>query len=357
MSVWDEVRGQDVAVDLLRQSVARGRLAHGYAFHGLPGTGRKLVARKLAQSLFCPEVPDDQLDACGACPSCKQVAAGSHPDLLEVGLPQGKKSIPLDVLIGEPEKRGRQGLCYELAMRPLAASRRVAIIDDADLLAVEGANALLKTLEEPPAGAILILIAESPESLLPTIRSRCQPLHFAPLPDEAIVDLLTEQGHETEAVRAIVSVANGSLQTAAQLLDPELRELRDAMRAAVSMTPFNALAASATAQKAIDSLGTDNASQRRVAQLMLRFLVDLLREAIRAVASGGGSPEARRLVDSLDAADDPSRLETLGRMIDRVATAEASIAMMSPLWLVLDGLFDDLGAIRRGVVREMFELG
>ena len=163
MSVWDDVRGQDRVIELLRRSVAGDRLAHGYAFYGPHGCGRRLVASKLAQSLFCPEVPNEQLDACGRCPSCKQLAAGSHPDLLEVGLPPGKRSIPLERLIGEPEKRGREGLCYELAMRPLAADRRIAIIDDADTLAVDGANALLKTLEEPPAGALLILIAESAE--------------------------------------------------------------------------------------------------------------------------------------------------------------------------------------------------
>ena len=119
--------------------------------------------------------------------------------------------------------------------------------------------------------------------------------------------------------------------------------------------PFNALAASATAQKAIDSLGSDNPSQRRIAQLMLRFVVDLLREAMRAeIDPSGASQEAVRLLDSLPV--DADRLELIGRMVDRVVTAEGSIAMMSPLWLVLDGLFDDLGAIRRGAERPMFEL-
>ena len=353
--IWDEVRGQDIAIDLLRRSVQRGRLAHGYAFHGPPGVGRRLVARKLAQALFCEQVPDDDLDACGRCPSCKQIAAGSHPDLLEVGLPPGKKTIPLDALVGEKEKRGREGLCYELAMRPLAAPRRVAIIDDADLLAVEGANALLKTLEEPPAGAILILIAESPESLLPTIRSRCQPLHFVPLPDPVLVDLLVEQGEDATAAESIAPLAGGSLQTARQLLDPELRALRETVRAGIAATPLNAIALSTATQKAVEAMGSDNAAQRRLAQLMLRFVIDLLREAVRSVAAGGGSIEARRLVDSMP--DDPEeRLDLLGRMSDRVVTAESSIAMMSPIWMVLDGLFDDLAALRRGVVREMFEL-
>ena len=354
-SIWSSVRGQDVVIDLLRRSVQRGRLAHGYAFHGPRGSGRRLVAVNLAQSLFCPNVPDDQLDACGDCPSCKQIESGGHPDLLAVKKPSDKKTIPLDVLIGDKEKRGREGLCYELAMRPLAASRRIAIIDDADALAVEGANALLKTLEEPPAGAILILIAESPESLLPTIRSRCQPLHFAPLADTVLVDLLVAEGHEPEAAAAVAPLAGGSLETAGQLLDPELRALRETVRTAVSTTPYNALATAETTKKAIESIGSDATAQRAAAQLLFRFLIDLLRDGIRTIASGDGPTDAGQLVTSLPEGDE-KRLELLGRMIDRVTTAESEIAMMMPLPLCLDGLFDELGVVRRAAEREMIEL-
>ena len=355
MSIWDTVRGQDTAIDLLRRSVQRGRLAHGYAFHGPRGCGRRLVARKLAQSLFCPEVPDNELDACGTCPSCRQIAAGSHPDLLTVAKPADKKTIPLDALIGEPEKRGRQGLCYELSMRPLAAPRRVAIIDDADALAVEGANALLKTLEEPPAGAILILIAESPESLLPTIRSRCQPLHFAPLADAAIVDLLTAAGHDAADAAAVAPLADGSLETAEQLLDPDLRALRETARSGLAAVPYNALAVAESSRKAVEAIGSDAPSQRTAARTLFRFLIDLLRDAVRATITGDGPTDAVALSGSLGG-DDEAKLETLGRLIDRITTAESQIAMMMPVPLCLDGLFDDLGVIRRGADREMLEL-
>ena len=355
MSIWDEVRGQDIAIDLLRRSVQRERLAHGYAFHGPPGSGRKLVARKLAQSLFCPEVPDEALDACGTCPSCKQIAAGSHPDLLEVKKPADKKSIPIDLLIGDREKRGREGLCYELAMRPLAADRRIAIIDDADALAVDGANALLKTLEEPPAGALLILIAESPESLLPTIRSRCQPLHFAPLPDEALIDLLISQGHDAGDAAAVAPLAGGSLETAAQLLDPGLRQVRDDVRAAMTATPFHPLQASERTIKAIETLADDATEKRAITQLTLRFLMDLLRDAMRYAAIGDGPRDAAALVNSLQG-DEAARLETIGRLIDRVRMAEAATAMMMPLPLCMEGLFDELAVLRRGAERTMIEL-
>ncbi|MFT3772273.1 MAG: hypothetical protein QM820_43285 [Minicystis sp.] len=84
-------------------------------------------------------------------------------------------------MVGAPDRRGREGLCHDLSLRPMSANRKVAIIDDADRMNEESANALLKTLEEPPAGSILFLITPSIEPILPTIRSRCQPIRFGPL--------------------------------------------------------------------------------------------------------------------------------------------------------------------------------
>ena len=269
--------------------------------------------------------------------------------------PADKKSIPIDLLIGDREKRGREGLCYELAMRPLAADRRIAIIDDADTLAVDGANALLKTLEEPPAGALLILIAESAESLLPTIRSRCQPLHFAPLTDAVLIDLLVEQGHDAADAAAVAPLAGGSLEAATQLLDPQLRQLRDDVRAAMTATPFHPLQASERTIKAIEAIAGDATEKRAVTQLTLRFLMDLLRDTLRLAATGEGPPDAGKFVASLSG-DEPAKLETIGRLIDRVRMAEAATAMMMPLPLCMEGLFDELAVLRRGAEREMIEL-
>ena len=102
------------------------------------------------------------LDACGHCPACLQAAAGSHPDLETVAKPPDKSFLPLELLIGDKEHRMREGLCYRLSLRPLLGGRKIAVIDDADYLNAEGANSLLKTLEEPPPGSLLILIGTSP---------------------------------------------------------------------------------------------------------------------------------------------------------------------------------------------------
>ncbi len=124
----------------------------------------------------------NQIEACGECRACRGFAAGNWPDFMEIGLPAGKTEIPISLILGESDKRGREGLCFELSMSPQASERRVALINDAHRMNQEGANALLKTLEEPPSHALILLVCDNPDSLLPTIRSRCQVIRFFPLP-------------------------------------------------------------------------------------------------------------------------------------------------------------------------------
>ena len=118
---------------------------------GLPGIGKRTFALKLAQGLLCERVPEERLDPCGECPSCHQVRGADRiPTWRLIGKPADKAFIPLELLIGDAEHRMRAGLCYNIALKPYSGRRKVAIIDDADYLNKEGANCLLKTLEEPP---------------------------------------------------------------------------------------------------------------------------------------------------------------------------------------------------------------
>ena len=354
MSVWNTVRGQDAAVAMLRTSVARGRLAHACAFFGPGGVGRALVARTLAQCLFCPEVPDVELDACGTCGSCKQMQAGTHPDFLSVRKPAGKREIPIDLIAGAKERRGREGLNFELAMRPMSAGRRFALIEDADAMNAESANALLKTLEEPPPGAVMVLIARSPDAVLPTINSRVQPVHFAPLPEDVVAELLvtTQDASRTDAAAA-AAVCGGSLDTASQLLDADLQSLRTAAARALAEDPMNAVAAAAGVIAALDDLGGDAAEKRVRAEWAVRFVVEELRTAARAITLGGDVTDAlqRQLPR-----EESLALEVLSDMVDRCVAAESAIARMTPVPLAIEGLFDDLAAILRRAERPVLEL-
>ena len=117
------------------------------------------------------------------------MSAGTHPDLEIVSKPADKRDIPLAAFIGEDDRRMKEGLCHRIGLKPFMGGRKVAIIDDADFLNPEGANALLKTLEEPPPRSVLILIGTTADKQLPTIRSRSQIIRFRPLPEDSVARL------------------------------------------------------------------------------------------------------------------------------------------------------------------------
>lgn len=334
---------------MFRRAVQRGRTAHAYVLVGPDGVGKRFVARGIAQSLFCERIPDERLDACGECPACKQVRAGTHPDLLTVACPEGKRELPIELIAGSTENRGREGLCRDLALRPMSATRRIALIDDADTMNEESANALLKTLEEPPPGSILFLISPSLDALLPTIRSRCQPLHFAALPEGDVAELLVELGLETDpaAARRVAGLSEGSLATARQLLDPELRKLRDALYEHFAAVEFQSLETAAALVALIEELGADSASQRRHAAWLLRFAVSWCHEALRQLAAGdvadaGVQALVARCGDPLEAA------ERVAAALDRCVLADLHLQQIMPVPLCLEGLCDDLARIHRG---------
>jgi len=215
-------------VEKFRHSLAAGRLATSFLFLGPPGVGKRTFALKLAQALLCQRNEAEQLEPCGQCESCRLLVAGNHPDLDLLGLPAGKRWLPVDLFLGDRDHRNQVGLCYNVSRRPLMGLRRVAIIDDADYFTIESANCLLKTLEEPPPGAVLILIGTSRGRQLPTILSRTQTVRFAPLDKAILSRLILEQEIASNAAQAdqLANVSGGSLSKAAELVDPELWEMQ-----------------------------------------------------------------------------------------------------------------------------------
>jgi len=193
------IRGHHRVRDLLRAAVANDRLPHALLFAGADGVGKRNVALALTAWLLCDEDGDD---ACGKCASCRQVAAGSHPDFQLITVATGKKEIGVER--SRDVKRFTQ-------LRPMRGALKVAIVDDAHMLTAAAQNALLKTLEEPPEHSLLILVANNPDALLPTVRSRCQRVQFSPLPNDAVEDILTRD-HDIAAAtaRQLAALAEGS---------------------------------------------------------------------------------------------------------------------------------------------------
>lgn len=194
-----EIVGHDQQIEFLRRVAAAGRLAHSILLAGPPGVGKRLVADALAAMLLCEE---KGADACGQCPSCRQLGAGSHPDVLVIGLPKGKREIPID--------KARE-LNQFLRLQPLRGGRKIAVVDDAHLLNLPAQNALLKGLEEPPPESIAILVAHNADALLPTIRSRCQRVLFAPLSEPQVATVLeTRLGLPMAEATTLAAEADGS---------------------------------------------------------------------------------------------------------------------------------------------------
>jgi len=213
------VYGHVWALELLRRQMAQRKVAHAYLFTGPAQIGRGTVARWLAQALLCQGEPPPP---CGRCPACRRVAAEAHPDLhrLRLDLQEGnRRTLGIEAI-----REMRQGL----AERPFYGRRKVYLIEDAECMTVEAANALLKTLEEPPPFVVLLLVALSDHLLLPTIVSRCQIFPLQPLSPREVRQALVERwGASEEQAGLLASLSRGRLGWAVQALeDPQVLRRR-----------------------------------------------------------------------------------------------------------------------------------
>ena len=158
-----EIIGHQDVHQRLRSALCSPRLPHAWLLHGAKGIGKQLLAHDMARMFLCTE-RNHQGGACGSCHSCRMMAADSHPDFRALLLKEGKRDIPVAAI---------RNLLEFLALSGNESSHRVALIDDADRLNTSAANALLKGLEEPAPGCLLILVAHDLQRLPATVRSRC----------------------------------------------------------------------------------------------------------------------------------------------------------------------------------------
>lgn len=283
---WQGIEGHDAIVERFRRALVRGRLASTFLFVGPEGIGKLAFANKLAQSLLCQKKPAEALAPCGACDACAQVLAGTHPDLLRVAKPADKSAIPLDLLIGTGERRMHEGLCHDISLRSFFGGRKVAIIDDADHLNVEGANALLKTLEEPPRDSVIILIGTSVEKQLPTIRSRSQIVTFRPLDSQIVARLLVAEGavDDPQTADRLALYSGGSLGRARTLADAELWQFRAELLRQLARVPVDSPGLARQVLAFVDAAGRDAPPRRERARQLIAFAAELYRQVVRELA-------------------------------------------------------------------------
>ena len=238
--------GHERPTAILKASILHDRVAHAYLFFGEDGIGKRRAALRFAQALNCetdygPEGPD----ACGACRSCHQIEARTHPDflLIEPDQEQANPQIKIEQI---------RELEQQLVYHPLVGRRKVCLIDDADRMTPGAANALLKTLEEPPDHSLLLLITSRPSALLATVRSRCQGIRFvAPARADVEAALMTKRRIPPADARFLAMVTQARIGQALGTDLAATRAQEDEFSALTSAKSLQSVATLLTAAEAL----------------------------------------------------------------------------------------------------------
>jgi len=212
---FKDVAGNQGVRKILRLALERGRVPHSLIFSGPDGVGKMALALTLAKALNCRDLT---ADSCDECPSCRAVEHESHPDVMALTVEAQKQKVSVE----------QTALIKEMAyLRPMMGKRRVFIVDDAKDMSAEAANSLLKALEEPPSFTHIILLTDSPDRLLPTIRSRCRQLAFSPIGREEIERDLLDRDFSPEQARILALLVDGNLDRARELEWDEVQALKE----------------------------------------------------------------------------------------------------------------------------------
>ena len=203
---FEGLLGNERLKEELYQSLRRGRSAHFYLISGPAGSGRHTLAKLLAAGLMCTA----QEKPCGVCEACRKVLSGVHPDFITVDDPE-KKTVPVDLI--------RQARA-DIYVQPNEGDKKIYLFPRAQDMGMPSQNALLKILEEPPSYGVFLLITDNPESLLPTIRSRCRPLDLRPISESVLRQELQRRfpNRDPQALDAAISRSGGYLGQAVELL-------------------------------------------------------------------------------------------------------------------------------------------
>jgi len=259
--------GHRSTIASLQTAAARERLAHAYLFHGEDAIGKRTTAVSFAQALLCERrSSESDLDSCGVCRSCHHIDARTHPDYFFI---EPDRELATPQIKIEQIRELEQQMIY----RPLVGDRKICMIDDADRMTIGAANALLKTLEEPPDHSLFLLITSRPASLPATIRSRCQGLRFAtPARTDVEAALILKREMCPADARFLAMLSEGRLGEA---LSMDLKAVRAQQQELLELVSPNSLRSVTNVLTAAESLAKADRAPETLSWIA-RWIRDLL---------------------------------------------------------------------------------
>jgi DNA polymerase-3 subunit delta' len=286
-SVMQAVVGHSAAQRLLTREALSGQVSHAYLITGPEQIGKTTLALEFARLLQCQGRAADASEPCAVCDSCRKIATGSHPDVRLVVRPTDKRTMPVELV---------REVIHSANLAPTIGPWRIFVIPEIERMATASANALLKTLEEPPERVVLLLTCSEPETLLPTVVSRCQLVPTQPPTADEVQKALVERwGVEPGRAKALTALAQGRIGWAIDAAQhPEIERARSE-----TLARLIALTGASRDERlsAAIALASDTDAAREVVELWLFWWRDVVLAACRArgLASAGESrAEAER---------------------------------------------------------------
>ena len=310
MAGFEKVVGHQKVITHLNNSIQSGRVAHCYLFVGEDGIGKRMVATEFAKKLLC-ETPDGpEARPCGTCPACVAVDRGSHPDLKYV-LHEKPATISVDDV--------REKLNGDIVIRPYRADRKIYIIDEAELLNTQAQNAILKTIEEPPSYAVILLLSNNRDIFLETIRSRSVLVEFQPLRREEVARYVEEKYPPTKDRDFALDHCRGNIGRALHLMEDEnAREFVATVNAILEKLPKLSVT---ERMKAMEDLSQDREDVKEVLELFLAWYRDV------AVFKATGDPRqlqaGNQNTAKIEQAAQAYSFAALGRIFETVRETKA----------------------------------
>lgn len=304
---FQDIIGHQSVIASLQRAVAHDRLAHAYLFHGERAIGKRTVAMCFAQALSCEtESAAKTIDGCGTCRSCRQVTARIHPDffVIEPDLESTTPQIKIERI---------RDIEQQIMYRPLVGERKICLIDEADRMTIGAANALLKTLEEPPDHSLFLVVTSRPAALPATIRSRCQSLRFStPARTQVEAAVILKRELPPADARLLAIVSEGRIGEA---LTSDAKEIRARQRELLELVRPQTLQSITTLLSQAESLAkADRASE------ILTWLARWIRDLV--IVQVGGDRDQIFYIDDISALESYAHRSDTASLLDLLQDIE-----------------------------------